>query len=218
MIKIAPSILSADFTRLGSEVKRVEEGGADLIHVDVMDGHFVPNISIGQPVVRSLRKVTKLPLDVHLMIGSPKKYVKDFVEAGSDIVTVHAEATNDLVALVREIADYSVKVGVSIKPRTSTTALDEVLDKVDLVLIMSVEPGFSGQEFMPEVLPKIEELARRFQGDIAVDGGINLRTAPLVVRAGANVLVAGSAIFGSNDPARAVRELKRIANDEFKKT
>lgn len=209
-ILVAPSILSADFANLERDVKLVEDAGADWIHVDVMDGHFVPNITIGAPVVKSLRKVTDLVLDVHLMIENPWKYIPDFAKAGSDIITVHQEACADnLSEVVAQIKSYGIKAGVSIKPNTSVDAIKEVLNDVDMVLVMSVEPGFGGQSFMHNSIPKISKIrALAPSVDIQVDGGINAETAKLVTQAGANVLVAGSSVYGASDIAAAISGLR----------
>ena len=208
-LKIAPSVLSADFTKLASEIEKVEKAGCDMIHIDVMDGHFVPNITVGPFIVKAIRRVTKLPLDTHLMIENPEKYVAQFVEAGSSSITVHAEAcAGRLGDVIRLIRSHKVHCGVSVKPATPLSEIEKFLPDIDLVLIMSVNPGFGGQAFMPEALPKIEKLRQKFSGDIEVDGGINAKTAPEVVRAGANILVAGTAIFGQQDVGKAIRELR----------
>jgi ribulose-phosphate 3-epimerase len=213
-IKIAPSILSADFSRLGEEVKAVEAAGADLIHVDVMDGHFVPNITIGPLVVKALKKITKLPLDVHLMIENPDKYIENFAKSGADIITVQVEASHNLASDIELIRKSGAKPGVVVNPKTDLTKVLPVLEKISMVLIMSVNPGFEGQKFMPEVLPKIKELRkvindRKLNVDIEVDGGINLETAKLVIQAGANVLVAGSAVYYSKDYKAVISGLKK---------
>jgi ribulose-phosphate 3-epimerase len=213
-IKVAPSILSADFGRLGDEVKAVERSGADMIHVDVMDGHFVPNITIGPLVVSALSKITKLPLDVHLMIENPDRYIAPFAKAGANILSIHAEASKDLEKDIELIKSLGVKPAVVINPKTGIRAIEKVLDKVAMVLLMTVNPGFEGQKFMPDVLPKIKELKQVIDGrgldvDIEVDGGINLDTAREVVKAGANVLVAGSAIYWSKDYKAVIDGLKR---------
>jgi len=209
-ILIAPSILSADFANLRADIIRIEEAGADWVHIDVMDGHFVPNLTIGAPVVKSLRKVTKLPFDVHLMIENPWKYIEDFAKAGSDIITVHQEAcVHNLPEVVAQIKSYGIRAGVSIKPNTGVDAIKDVLKDVDLVLVMSVEPGFGGQSFMPNSIPKIAEIrALAPFVDIEVDGGINSETAKLVVEAGANVLVAGSSVYGASDIKSAIEGLR----------
>ncbi|MBI3317599.1 MAG: ribulose-phosphate 3-epimerase [Candidatus Omnitrophica bacterium] len=207
-ILVAPSMLAADFARLAEETKRVEEAGADWIHLDVMDGHFVPNLTIGPQAVSALRPVTGLPLDVHLMIEHPERYVSSFIEAGADRITIHAEAAEDLPGLVRQIAHAGKKVGVALRPQTGIEALRPCLEEIDLALLMTVNPGFGGQAFMPEVLPKIEALRRIFKRHIQVDGGINHETGRLTQSAGADVLVAGTYIFRSADPRQAIAALK----------
>jgi ribulose-phosphate 3-epimerase len=212
-IKVAPSILSADFGRLGEEVKAVESAGADLIHVDVMDGHFVPNITIGPLVVSALSKITKLPLDVHLMIENPDKYIQPFAKAGAGIISIHAEASKDLENDIEKIKQLGVKPAVVLNPKSGIKMIEKVLDKVAMVLLMTVNPGFEGQKFMPEVVAKIKELRsiiekRKLNVDIEVDGGVNLQTAQEAVRAGANVLVAGSAIYWSYDYKSVIDGLK----------
>lgn len=214
-IKIAPSILSADFRKLEAEIRKVEEAGADLIHIDVMDGHFVPNITIGPAIVKACRKATKLPLDVHLMIENPDRYIPDFARAGADIITFHVEASKNLNEDIELIRQNNAKPGVVVNPATPVESVFPVLDKVDMVLLMSVNPGFEGQKFMPEVLPKIVKLkslvvSRKLSVDIEVDGGINLENAREVIKAGANVLVAGSAIFYSQDYKKIICGLKTI--------
>ena len=208
-IKIAPSILSADFAHLAFEIERVEKAGCDLIHLDVMDGHFVPNLTIGPAIVAAVRKVTKLPLDVHLMIERPEKYVPSFAKAGADHITVHAEACEgNLGEVIRQIRSLSVRCGVSLKPASPLSLIEHYLAEFDMVLLMTVNPGFGGQFFMREVLPKIEALRKKYDGDIEVDGGINKDTSREVVRAGANVLVAGTAIFGRKDTKVAIDDLR----------
>lgn len=208
-IKIAPSLLSADFARLGEEVARVEKAGCDWLHIDVMDGHFVPNITVGPFIVKAIRKITRLPLDVHLMIENPGRYIDSFADAGSDSITVHAEACpKNLGEVLQKIRSRQIRAGVSLKPATALDALKDHLKEIDLVLLMTVNPGFGGQAFMPEVLPKIEALRRQFDKDIEVDGGINKETAKEAVRAGANVLVAGTAIFGKQDARQAIEDLR----------
>ena len=203
-IQISPSILSADFSQLGNEIKRLEDGGADMIHVDVMDGHFVPNLTIGPPVIKNLRNSTKLPFDVHLMISPVHKYIEDYSKAGADIITIHPEATDNLIDSINLIKKLNKKVGVSLNPNTKLDIIDKVLDKIDLVLIMSVFPGFGGQKFMPEVVQKIKSLkklkeVRKLNLDIEVDGGINFENSKTVIQAGANILVSGTTIFKENN-------------------
>jgi ribulose-phosphate 3-epimerase len=202
-IKISPSILSADFSILGDEIKSLEQAGADLIHVDVMDGHFVQNITMGPPIIKMIRKCTKLPFDVHLMISPVEKYIKAFADAGSDIITIHPEATDNLKRAVGTIKSLGKKAGVSLNPKTPISALMDVINDIDLILIMSVNPGFAGQSFMSEVLPKVTELRKlindkKLKIDIEIDGGINFETAPLAVKAGANILVSGTTIFSGS--------------------
>jgi ribulose-phosphate 3-epimerase len=218
MIEIVPSILSADFTCLGEEIARVERGGARMLHIDVMDGHFVPNLTLGPPVVKSIRKVTKLQLDVHLMIDNPDQYVGPFVEAGADLISVHQEVSPHLNRTIRMIQSHKVKAGVVINPSTPVAALDEVLEIVDFVLVMSVNPGFGGQQFIPRCLKKVWTLdARRREAGlhyaIEIDGGIGLGNTPDVVRAGCDWLVAGAAVFASPDAEAAVAALRRAAVD-----
>jgi len=213
---IAPSILSADFSRLGEEIAAIEKGGADWVHVDVMDGHFVPNITIGPPVVASLRKITKLPLDVHLMIQDPDKYIEKFAKAGADIITIHVETSPHLHRSVQFIKDQGCKAGVSLNPATSLATLDHILSEVDMVLIMTVNPGFGGQEFIPSVLPKIKRLREKISEkgigvDIEVDGGVNLNTISKVAQAGGNIFVAGNAVFTTPDYGKTISELRRLA-------
>ena len=203
-IQISPSILSADFSQLANEIKRLEDGGADMIHVDVMDGHFVPNLTIGPPVIKSLKKHSSILFDVHLMISPVHKYIKAYADAGADIITIHPEATNDINSSISLIKELNKKVGVSLNPETKVDIIIEHLDKIDLVLIMSVNPGFGGQKFMPKVLSKIEELkklrsAKDLDFDIEIDGGINFENSKMAIRAGANILVSGTTIFKSNN-------------------
>ena len=208
-VLVAPSILSADFSKLGQEIRDVEKGGADWIHVDVMDGHFVPNITIGPLVIKSIRPVTKLPLDVHLMIKEPEKYIEPFAKAGSDIITFHIEIEENPKEVIKLIRYFKKKVGVSIKPKTDLKAIEGILPMVDMVLIMTVEPGFAGQEFIFDCLPKIEELRSKFTKDIEIDGGVNAETAKEAVEKGANILVAGNYVFSSKDYAQAIASLKK---------
>jgi ribulose-phosphate 3-epimerase len=203
-IQISPSILSADFSQLGTEIKRLEEGGADMIHVDVMDGHFVPNLTIGPPVIKALRKHCSLKFDVHLMISPVHKYIKAYADAGADIITIHPEATQNLGESIKTIKDLKKKVGVSLNPESKIELITEFLDQIDLVLIMSVNPGFGGQKFMPEVLDKIKQLKKiqqekNFTFDIEIDGGINFENCKIAIDAGANILVSGTTVFKSND-------------------
>ena len=203
-IKISPSILSADFSQLGNEIKRLEENGADLIHVDVMDGHFVPNITIGPPVIKTLRNYTKLPFDVHLMISPVHKYIKNFADAGSDIITIHPEATENLIESIQLIKQLKKKVGVSLNPNTDINVIEKNLADIDLILVMSVYPGFGGQKFILDALDKIKKLDqirkdRNLSFDIEVDGGINFSNSKQVIEAGANILVSGTTIFSENN-------------------
>lgn len=205
---IAPSILSADFSKLASEIHDVERAGCDLIHVDVMDGHFVPNLTIGPTVIAWARKVTKLPLDVHLMIDEPIRFVKEFRDAGSDWITIHVEACKDVVATLKEIQALGAKPGISVRPKTPVSVIQPYLKYVELVLIMTVEPGFGGQSFMADMVPKISELRPDFKGLISVDGGISSKTIATTRAAGADVFVAGSAIFGHPDRKRQIEALR----------
>lgn len=207
-VLVAPSILAADFGRLAEETRRMEQAGADWIHLDVMDGHFVPNLTIGPQVVQALRSVTKLPLDAHLMIENPEKYVPVFVQAGADRVTVHAEAVSDLGAIVRQIRALGAKAGVALRPQTGMEVLKPCLGELDLALLMTVNPGFGGQSFMPEVLPKIEALRKVYGGHIQVDGGINDKTAASTRSAGADVMVVGTFLFRSADPQKAIASVR----------
>jgi len=207
-IKIAPSILSADFSNLEKEIKKVEKAGADYIHIDVMDGHFVPNITMGPLVVKAVKKCSKLPLDVHLMIENPDKYIESFAKAGADIITIQVEASTDITRDIELIKKHGAKPGLVVNPETAIDKVFPYLDKIDMVLVMSVHPGFAGQKFMAEVLPKIKQLREKTDIEIEIDGGISLETAPLAIQAGANVLVAGSAIFYSKDYKQVIKQLK----------
>jgi ribulose-phosphate 3-epimerase len=216
MTKIAPSILSADFANLANEIRDVEKGGADYIHVDVMDGHFVPNITIGPLIVEAIRPVTKLPLDVHLMIENPDRYIEEFVKAGADIITVHQEACVHLHRTIMMIKEQGVKAGVVLNPATPVSLIEEMLPEVDMVLLMTVNPGFGGQRFIPSVLKKVEELSKLREAleldfEIEIDGGVNIETAGLCTDAGADVLVAGSAVYNQEDRAAAIAAIREAA-------
>jgi len=209
MVKIAPSILSADFSKLGEEILAVEKGGADYIHVDVMDGHFVPNITIGPLIVEAIRPITKLPLDVHLMIENPDQYIEAFAKAGADYITVHVEACRHLHRTIHHIKSFGVKAGVVLNPATPIELIQHIIGDVDMVLLMSVNPGFGGQQFISEVIPKIRQVKnlvdqKGLKVEIEIDGGVNSETAKLCIEAGANVLVAGSAIYNEEDYALAI--------------
>jgi len=216
MIKIAPSILSADFSRLGDEIRAIEAGGADYVHIDVMDGHFVPNITIGPLVVEAVRKVTDMPLDVHLMIENPDQYIPDFAKAGADIITVHYEAVPHLHRTVQLIHSLGKKAGVCLNPATPVSSLEVILEELDLVLLMSVNPGFGGQNFIPSCLPKIQALRKEMDRrglhiELEVDGGVKPANIAAIAAAGANVFVAGSAVFGTSDYQGTIAELRRLA-------
>ena len=203
-IQISPSILSADFSQLGNEIKKLSDAGADMIHVDVMDGHFVPNLTIGPPVIKDLKKYSSIPFDVHLMISPVHKYIEAYAEAGADIITIHPEATDDLQSSIDKIRELNKKVGVSLNPKTKIDTIKNELNQIDLVLIMSVNPGFGGQKFMPEVLQKIKDLVnirdeQKLNFDIEIDGGINFDNSKLAIEAGANILVSGTTVFESNN-------------------
>ncbi len=218
MKRIAPSILSADFSRLGEEIRAVESAGADYIHIDVMDGHFVPNITIGPLIVEAVRKVTPLPLDVHLMIEHPDRYIPDFSAAGADIIVVHAEATNHLHRTVQLIKSLGKRAGVSLNPATPLTALDHIIEDLDLVLLMTVNPGFGGQSFIESCLPKIRSLRAILdscgsEAELEVDGGVKPSNIARISHAGADVFVAGSAVFGASDYTATISEMKRLAQE-----
>jgi len=214
-IKISPSILSCDFSEIGNEIEKLNNSGADLIHIDVMDGHFVPNLTFGSPVIKKIRKCSKLPFDVHLMISPVEKYIQNYAEAGADIITIHPEATDNLSRSIDVIKSFSKKVGVSLNPETPVSILDDVLDKIDLILIMSVHPGFAGQKFIPEVLDKVKFFREKIDNeklniDIEIDGGINFETAPLAIKAGANILVSGTTVFeGGNSISENIEKLRK---------
>lgn len=217
MIKISPSILSSDYGNLSSELKRMEACGADMLHIDVMDGHFVPNITLGAPIVKCIRKSSTLPFDVHLMISDPYKYIPDFVNAGSDIITFHAEADSDIEKTIDLILASGKKAGLSVKPKTPVEAVYPYLDKLSMVLVMTVEPGFGGQSFMEDMMPKVSavrsEIDRRgLDVDIQVDGGINKDTISIAAKAGANVFVSGNAIFSSDDAKKRIADFKARAS------
>lgn len=217
MIKISPSILSSDYGNLSSELKRMEACGADMLHIDVMDGHFVPNITLGAPIVKCIRKSSSLPFDVHLMISDPYKYIPDFVNAGSDIITFHAEADSDIEKTIDLILASGKKAGLSVKPKTPVEAVYPYLDKLSMVLVMTVEPGFGGQSFMEDMMPKVSavrsEIDRRgLDVDIQVDGGINRDTISIAAKAGANVFVSGNAIFSSDDAEKTIADFKARAS------
>tara|TARA_Y100000590_G_scaffold309050_1_gene348921 strand:+ start:122 stop:781 length:660 start_codon:yes stop_codon:yes gene_type:complete len=216
-IQISPSILAADFSQLGNEIKRLETSGADLIHVDVMDGHFVPNLTIGPQVIKAIRKYCKLPFDVHLMISPVHKYIKDYADAGADIITIHPEATDNLKKSIELIKSLNKKVGVSLNPNTSLKTIDDHLSNIDLVLIMSVFPGFGGQKFIPDVIQKIKDLKEKkdkknYNFDIEVDGGVNFLNSKEIINAGANILVSGTTIFNENngDIKKNIEKLKSV--------
>lgn len=213
MIKIAPSILSADFAILGDEIRKIEEAGADMVHIDVMDGHYVPNLTIGLPVIKSIRKITKLPFDVHLMIDNAEQYLEHYYEAGADIITVHAEAVKHIHRVIQTIHKLGIKAGVALNPGTPLCMVEPVLEDVDMILLMSVNPGFGGQSYIPAVTGKIRELRRmlderNLNTDIQVDGGIDATTVKDVIEAGANVIVAGSAVYKAEDTREIISILR----------
>ncbi len=203
-IQISPSILSADFSQLGKEIKKLEDSGADMIHVDVMDGHFVPNLTIGPPVIKALKKNSLLPFDVHLMISPVHKYIESYASAGADIITIHPEATNDLLKSINKVKEFKKKVGISLNPETKIEIVEKFLDQIDLILIMSVNPGFGGQKFMPEVLDKVKKLDEirknlKLNFVIEIDGGINFENSKLAIKSGVDILVSGTTIFKNNN-------------------
>ncbi|WP_440694824.1 ribulose-phosphate 3-epimerase [Candidatus Pelagibacter sp. HIMB109] len=214
-IKISPSILSCDFSEIGSEIKKLNNSGADLIHIDVMDGHFVPNLTFGPPVISKIRKCSKLPFDVHLMISPVEKYIQDYADAGADIITFHPEATDNIQRTINVIKSCKKKVGISLNPETPSTVIENYLKEIDLILIMSVNPGFAGQKFMPEVLEKVKFFRSKIKKenlniDIEIDGGIDFETAPLAIKAGANILVSGTTIFkGENNISENIKNLRK---------
>ncbi|EMH80755.1 ribulose-5-phosphate 3-epimerase [alpha proteobacterium HIMB114] len=214
-IKISPSILSCDFSEIGSEIEKLNNSGADLIHIDVMDGHFVPNLTFGPPVISKIRKCSKLPFDVHLMISPVEKYIQDYADAGADIITFHPEATDNIQRTINVIKSCKKKVGISLNPETPSTVIENYLKEIDLILIMSVNPGFAGQKFMPEVLEKVKFFRSKIKNenlniDIEIDGGIDFETAPLAIKAGANILVSGTTIFkGENNISENIKNLRK---------
>ena len=214
MIQVSPSILSADFANLERDLKRLEVAGADLAHVDVMDGHFVPNLTIGAPVVKALKKASDIPLDVHLMISDPARYIEDFAKAGSEIITIHLECDSDIRATLEKIRSFGIKAGLSIKPKTPVDAICEYIDVCDLILIMSVEPGFGGQKFMPESIERLRAARAIIDRSnpacvLEIDGGVSPSNSTSIIEAGADILVAGSAVFGAEDMAEAIAALRR---------
>ena len=214
-IKISPSILSCDFSEIGSEIEKLNNSGADLIHIDVMDGHFVPNLTFGPPVISKIRKCSKLPFDVHLMISPVEKYIQDYANAGADIITFHPEATDNIQRTINVIKSCKKKVGISLNPETPSTVIENYLKEIDLILIMSVNPGFAGQKFIPEVLEKVKFFRSKIENeklniDIEIDGGIDFETAPLAIKAGANILVSGTTIFkGINNISENIKNLRK---------
>ena len=214
-IKISPSILSCDFSEIGSEIEKLNNSGADLIHIDVMDGHFVPNLTFGPPVISKIRKCSKLPFDVHLMISPVEKYIQDYANAGADIITFHPEATDNIQRTIDVIKSCGKKVGISLNPETPSTVIENHLKEIDLILIMSVNPGFAGQKFMPEVLEKVKFFRSKIKNenlniDIEIDGGIDFKTAPLAIEAGANILVSGTTVFkGENNISENIKNLRK---------
>ncbi len=217
MVKISPSILSSDYGKLSSELKRMEDCGADMLHIDVMDGHFVPNITLGAPIVKCIRKSSSLPFDVHLMISDPYKYIPDFVKAGSDIITFHVESDSDIEKTIDLILASGKKAGLSVKPKTPIETVYPYLDKLSMVLVMTVEPGFGGQSFMEDMMPKVSAVKAEIERkgldiDVQVDGGINKDTISVAAKAGANVFVSGNAIFSSNDAAKTIADFKAKAS------
>lgn len=214
-IKISPSILSCDFSEIGSEIEKLNNSGADLIHIDVMDGHFVPNLTFGPPIISKIRKCSKLPFDVHLMISPVEKYIQDYANAGADIITFHPEATDNIQRTINIIKSCGKKVGISLNPETASAVIENYLKEIDLILIMSVNPGFAGQKFMPEVLEKVKFFRSKIESenlniDIEIDGGIDFETAPLAIKAGANILVSGTTIFkGKNNISENIKNLRK---------
>jgi ribulose-phosphate 3-epimerase len=209
-IKISTSILNANFLDLANEIKKIEAGKADSIHIDVMDGHFVPNITFGIPIFKAIRKITSLPLDVHLMVENPERHIESYIDSGADMITFHIEATNHAHRLIQKIKERGIKAGISLNPSTHHSTIEYLMDDLDMILLMTVNPGFGGQEFLDSMIPKIKALSNRGP-EIAIDGGIGIHTAKKAASAGANILVAGTSVFSAKDPAEAIMAIRRAA-------